>query len=713
MKKILLFIIFFSLLISLQTIIEAKSTGKLESISGKIYYKGGPILTNPGKISNILVEIENTGKHAADFAIRVAGDGEYLYFNIKGNDTPTCNPYYGEAKSPKRIPLDPGEIEKVEIRILARKATLRELPITVELYGAKPETNNFFLLDRTSIKAYISESPIQRLNYSFFIFFSALLFVAILIKKRESFDIKDFYFLLFFFSLSILIRAAYIENLPLTHSEEGGYIYRVGMILTNEWEQSKEFIEAIPPVFHYLVAIIIHFFGENIGVLRSISIIFGALDVCLMYILGKSLFDRKVGVLAAFFLCFCNYHILYSRVVMIEALSIFFVFSTMYLFWKGYHEGRGDIYLYFAGFMLGFGTLIKFSSYALIPAFIFFILWTKRSIKALINKKLFILFIVAFLTILPYLFYLYVNDANPFYFNIVNKLSEYTEPGVIKYEHTLFGYVRRSLHSYNILLTNGDYMIPWSSFFKYSSILLFSFTMIYHLYLTLKRRENSSMLVIYLLIVSFLIAFLSSKHRYYLLYLLPAYFILLSSFIVDCVQYIRSSVKPFTVVVIFVLVLSFIFGISYVFIGPLTPIFDKGEYHQIEACVLKIKNHLPPNHSKMLIGTILYHAAGREGTGHYLTSNLCDLYKINATLVSFFTSEREISGKRKYGIDIEGIKRLKPEFIIADEFIISYWTSVQDRKELYQDYYILPFSESESFNPNAYNIVVYRRKDFK
>lgn len=721
-KNLLLSIILLMLLFNIsQSIVKAQANNEKIDISGKIDYelKDRPILLMPGETSTILVEIENTGNSTADYIARISGDGKYLYFNIvqgcKDTDPlfPLYNPLYGSVRSPAVITLDPGHIERIRFVVFAQRPA-EKVPIIMELYGAKPGTNDFFKLDEVAGgNVHITNNHLQdRLDYPAIILILIFIFAAyILIKLRNGLEIKDAFILMALFCTSLAIRSTFIEN-PSTYVDEVMYLVYAKSILTNQWAIPKLFLEFGASIFYFLVSILNNFFGENIDILRVISIISGTLCVCVIYLLGKSLFDRRVGVISAFFLCFCNYHIIYSRILMMDSLSLLFVFSTIYLFWEGFCKGKNK-YLYFAGFMLGFGTLIKFSSLVMFPLIIFFILWTKKNIKALFDRRIILLFTVTFLTILPYLFYLYIRDVNPLYFNLVTRF-EMGEPSKIQMESTLFNYVSRMFGEYMVLLTNGDYMVSWSPIFKLSAILLFPITMLYHFYMSIKRHENSSFLLIYFIVMCLLILFFSSKHRYYLLYIIPCYFILLSSLIIDSVDNIKFGDRKrcLTLIIVFIFALTAVFGFSYAVVGTMTPVYEKGEFHQMKASVLKIKEHLHQNDTETTIGTILFYVAGREGESHYLIEDYCNSYMKKAKVIPFFTSEKRAGSESlKYGIDMDGIRELKPNFIIANEHIISYYITAEEKKEFFENYQILPFSETEISNPNAHAYLVYERKE--
>ena len=720
-KEILKKIVFFSIIVLIllfQPVIKAQNDEK-NIISGEINYEDELISMRPGETSTITFQIKNNGISIADFIIHVSGDGKYLYFNFNPDKKAVdhINPLYGSVISPAPITLNPDEIKRVRFTVLAQKPCSRNIPVNITLYGAKFGTIEFREIDKVSISAHISSSPLQdKLNYNtLLLIFSLIFIICSLIALYHGLKKKDVFLLLVLFFVSILIRAFSLETVS-TYPADVLYPLGAKALLINQWRAPEIILNQPSPFSFYLVGIFIHFFGEQIEILKTVSIISGALTVCLTYLLGKSLFNRRVGVISALFLCFCNYHILYSRVLMFDSLSLLFVFSTIYLFWRGYCEDKGEINFYLAGFMLGFGTLIKFTSLLVIPVIILFVLWTKKSIRALFERKLIILCTIAFLTMLPYLFYLYVNDVNPFYLNLVERLK-IAGPSKIRCESTLFGYIERIVSEYTLTLTNGDYMIPWSPIFKLSALLLFPIVMIYHLYLFIKRHMNSNIiLVFYFVSLCFFILFISSKHRYYLLYLLPCYFILLSSLIIDCITHINyrilSDTKQHIILIIaFILILSSIFGLSYAVIGTLTPVLEKGEFNSIEASILKIKNHLHPNDPEVMVGTAIFFTSGGGGETHYLIGDYCNSHNMKVMLISLFMREEKPYGEQRYGIDLNKLKELEPKYLIVDNFVLHYCTTVEVREELMKNYSALKFSESEISNPNVYPFVVYKRKD--
>src|SRR5918994_2648983 len=68
-----------------------------------------------------------------------------------------------------------------------------------------------------------------------------------------------------------------------------------------------------PPLFYLILHYWMLFFGDSAFSVRLPSAIAGALAVPVMYKIGKLLFDRSAGLLAALILALCAYHARYAQ----------------------------------------------------------------------------------------------------------------------------------------------------------------------------------------------------------------------------------------------------------------------------------------------------------------------------------------------------------------------------------------------------------------
>jgi 4-amino-4-deoxy-L-arabinose transferase-like glycosyltransferase len=336
--------------------------------------------------------------------------------------------------------------------------------------------------------------------------------------------------------ISLLIRGTAISNVYM-YVDESTYLWLTSLIFINEWTPPEEILRFSPPLFNYLLAILTILFGEKIEVLRILSVVFGSLTVCFMYLLGKALYDRKVGLLSAFFLCFSSYHCLYSsyhclysRIIYLEALTLFFAVAFSYFFWMGYFRSEKMRYIVMAGIILGLAIDTKYISLFLIMAIFIAVLWVKRSFRALIDKKIAIVLIVAFLFFLPVLISLYVTGvgAYPFLFHAIKRFElpiSGIASGAIR-NLPIWELIMRGIKDYLSMLTYGYQNIPFYHLFRVSALILIPITFLFHVPHVIRAKHAESFIMALILSIGIIIVG-SARHKYYLLYILPFYFILL------------------------------------------------------------------------------------------------------------------------------------------------------------------------------------------
>jgi hypothetical protein len=512
----------------------------------------------------------------------------------------------------------------------------------------------------------------------------------------------DFLVISAFFLVSSLIRV-YSKNIT-PYNDEIGYLTWAKIIIVNHWSYPNYLAEVHPPLFPYTIAVIIRLFGADLTILRLISVIWGSLTVCVVYLLGKELFDRRVGALSAIFLCFCSYYIIFSQIIMMEAMSIFFICSFLYLFWKGYFEHENAKYLYLAGITLGLGMLVKFTMVLPALAVTLFLLWHRRSLKAFIDRRLWIVFGIAFLIILPYLVDLYIKGVNPFYFHLFSRFDIGEANPWLK--SSIIAKAFKGFIEYNRLLVYGKYLIPWGTLLEVGTLLLFPITVLPHVYLTLRGDKNSSYVLIYFVSTLICITFFFAAHLNYLLYLFPVYFILLSALAFRCIDYVKvsKSIHWTDFIRLFILFLVFIMIGSYILMGSLSPFVEKGELDGIRLSTLIIRDRLISEgfntSSPVLIGLIEFSPSGWYGVGSYLLSYHLDKCDVNAEIIPLVVREGSTDIKRKYIIDMDSIKKYEPKFIVISSDMYSTYMKVVDNVELLENYRFISSSELNTLNPS-------------
>ncbi|RLI79391.1 hypothetical protein DRP04_09215, partial [Archaeoglobales archaeon] len=343
-------------------------------------------------------------------------------------------------------------------------------------------------------------------------------------QKERAVDWKDILIASIFFLVAFSIRVAGVSNIVILW-DEWLYQLRVYEILANGWIPSAAVFEGPSPLFSYLGAVVTIFFGGELDTLRMLSVVFGSLTVPFIYLFGKTIYDRNTGLLAAFFLCFSAYHCMYSRVIMLEAFTIFFVTAFLYFFClsQRFEGTKSKVYAVIAGVMLGLAIDAKYLPAFLAPAVLAYKLWYERSIKKLITDvKIILVIVVALLLFVPMLVCFYITGTNPLDFYVTMKYGKSTGSvkGVEQFEKGVGGgktisvslpfvliFSRGVDKMAEILSWGSSALVPlWGSLFELSSILIFFIVIIYYLYISLKRdREGSFLMASMIVLVIFLI----------------------------------------------------------------------------------------------------------------------------------------------------------------------------------------------------------------
>ena len=87
-----------------------------------------------------------------------------------------------------------------------------------------------------------------------------------------------------------------------------------------------------PPLYYVLLHFIIILFGGSEFSIRFLSVLFGTASIYFLYLLGKELFNRKVGFFSALLLALSPLHVYYSQEARTYSLLIFLTIMSMYYY---------------------------------------------------------------------------------------------------------------------------------------------------------------------------------------------------------------------------------------------------------------------------------------------------------------------------------------------------------------------------------------------
>lgn len=157
-----------------------------------------------------------------------------------------------------------------------------------------------------------------------------------------------------------------------------------------------------PPVYTFLNAASFKLFGAQPITASYISILFGVLMIPLVYLLGMLLFDRKIGILSAFFFSIDPASIICSQKVWPDTTLAFFMVLAIYLFAYGLWRSK-DSFFIFSGIVAGLALLTKYSGGLSIVIIMLYVVIHEPGLFR--NRKFRWGIIIPFLMLLPWVFW--------------------------------------------------------------------------------------------------------------------------------------------------------------------------------------------------------------------------------------------------------------------------------------------------------------------
>ncbi|PKO13037.1 MAG: hypothetical protein CVU39_21100 [Chloroflexi bacterium HGW-Chloroflexi-10] len=128
----------------------------------------------------------------------------------------------------------------------------------------------------------------------------------------------------------------------------------------------------LPTHLLYLIALSIKIFGQSIFSVRIVSVLFGVGTVAAAFLVGRELFDRRMGIILAFFLSISRWDLVWSRIGMHGVTVPFFELFTIGLLLRAFRLQRYRDY-FFTGLSLGLGFCF-YVPFRLFPAVILVLL---------------------------------------------------------------------------------------------------------------------------------------------------------------------------------------------------------------------------------------------------------------------------------------------------------------------------------------------------
>lgn len=164
----------------------------------------------------------------------------------------------------------------------------------------------------------------------------------------------------------------------------------------------KKYDRALP--FTYSVALSFKLFGVNEFSARLPSVIFGILSIILIFFIGKSFFETKVGLIAAFLMAFLPFEIVWSRACRMYSMYQFFLVLGFFAFYKGFEDNNErsklskNSLLYRIPVLMDWNLNLLWLFFSGVALYIAFALQTQAAIfYVCVLSYLFCMFIISFI----------------------------------------------------------------------------------------------------------------------------------------------------------------------------------------------------------------------------------------------------------------------------------------------------------------------------
>jgi hypothetical protein len=148
-----------------------------------------------------------------------------------------------------------------------------------------------------------------------------------------------------------LLRFYRLSEIPFTHDEFSA-ILRTQFSTFGELIDKGVKIDGHPAGVQVFLFYLVKIFGVSETVLKTPFIIFGLFSIWLIYLIGKDWFNPTVGLMAASFVSFLQFPVMYSQIARPYASGLFFALMMVYFWTRVLFYPQRKYYLNLAGYVI-------------------------------------------------------------------------------------------------------------------------------------------------------------------------------------------------------------------------------------------------------------------------------------------------------------------------------------------------------------------------
>ena len=388
---------------------------------------------------------------------------------------------------------------------------------------------------------------------------------------------KNFYLLLLaVFILAFIVRLKYFMINQALWFDEAEYLS-----IAKHWAFGIPYdIHPVRPILFSLFAAFFYKLGLGETFFRIVMLLFSFFGIVTLYYLGKELYNKYVGLIAAFAMSFFFIHLFFTGRLLLGLPTTTLWTIIAIVFWKGYVQNKSKYYILLLGPLISLGVLIRFPV-GLIAISILVYLIITEGFKFLKNKYIWVSAFIAVIPMIPYFIWYYLKYNK---IAIISAGSSYTSSDFFGW-----GYAKLfpSLYLYS------KWYILLILFLIGLFVLLFNLVLGFDL--VRKDKKLKSHLFVFLLMLFPFIYFSTSQGHIeprYLFYVFPSVFLILGLGATSIYEFLCKYSKDLALIIV---LFALLFGVytHYQFSDPM--IKEKADsYVQLRDAGLWIKENSGP-----------------------------------------------------------------------------------------------------------------------
>lgn len=269
---------------------------------------------------------------------------------------------------------------------------------------------------------------------------------------------------------------------------------------------NHHYMDYIEPLYNYILVLIVKAFGYSNFNIRLLSATIGAITVLSTFYLGRELFNKKIGIIAAVLLVFSPWHFVFSRIAfrgifvpLLSCISLLFLYKSL----------KDKKYLIYASVSMGTMLFTYSIAKAYVPLLVitFLVFHYKNFISAFESKKernklIFAAVLLAIIA-LPIYYFSFFSIAN----------HRFEQISIFSNESPLKTFAINYLKHLGMLITGGSEKSENHEIYGTGIIYWeYVFVLISSFYFMLKQNNSIVKYLFILLLVCFIPPSLTNNH---------------------------------------------------------------------------------------------------------------------------------------------------------------------------------------------------------